>query len=225
MRKNERQPEPRLNLRGTQLYLNAFEAPKVQNRKLLAVVTLLAAVAALQSCGLARMIPLKERVPYVIKVEADATGAPTGKVTVTDAGVQQFQPTEAHLRYFLGRWSEDLLSVDNTSREIRLPQSYALLKGQALDDWKRYINEVAKPLDVLALDANYHQRAELISITFLSKETAMIRVKLTNNKGAPERRVQVNVTYALIPPTSDDDVYRNPIGLWITSFGVTNELA
>lgn len=225
MKKHERQPEPRLSLRGVHKYLNVFEAPQVANRRLLSAMVMMGAGCLAMGLGMFRMLPLKERVPYVVKVEADATGQPTGNVTVqADAGVMQFKPTEAHVRFFLGRWAEDLLSVDATSKDTRLPQSFALLKGQGLEDWKRYVNEDAKPLEVLVKDPTYRQRAELISITFLTQDTAMIRVKLTNNKGL-ERRVQVNVTYALIPPQSDKDVYRNPIGLWITTFGVTNELA
>lgn len=224
MKPEQRQPTPRVNLRGVQKYLNVVEGPRMENRRLLSLLIVAVLAVICQAVGFMLMLPLKERVPYVIQVEEDASGRPTGKVTVADSGVAAFTPSEAHMRYFLARWSEDLLSVDETSRTVRLPASYALLKGQALADWQRYITDVAKPLDVLATEPNYRQRAELISIAFLTDSTAMIRVKLTNSKGM-EKRVQINLNYAIVAPQSDADVYRNPIGLWITTFGVSDELA
>lgn len=220
----ERQPAPRLSLRGVQAYLNVVEAPQVQNRKLVSLLVMCVICLLLLSLGMVRMLPLKERVPYVVKVEQDAAGQPTGRVTVSDGDISAFEPTEAHIRYFLSRWAEDLLSIDANSRAVRLPASYAMLKGAALQDWNRYVMQDTRPLDRLASNPGYRQRAELISITFLGEKRAMIRVKLTTPDNQ-ERRVQLTVEYALIPPTTDAEVYRNPIGLWITAFGVTNELA
>lgn len=220
----DRQPDPNLLLRGVQRYLNVVEAPRTDNRRLMALLVLMTAAVVLLAVGMMRMLPLKERVPYVLQVEEDSMGRPTGRVAVRDGGLSKFTPSEASIRYFLGQWAGNLLTVDEQSRAARLPSSYALLKGQGIKDWQRYITEDAKPLDKLSESPTFRIRAELISITFLSDTTAMIRVKLTRENGT-ERRVQVNVTYAILPPESDEDVYRNPIGLWITEFGVTNELA
>lgn len=220
---NTRQVDPRINLRGVQKYLNVVEAPQIEKRRLLALLLMLVGAVLMLSVGMMRMLPLKERVPYVVKVEEDKMGNPTGRVEVAEAGIAKFQPSEASIRYFLGKWALDLMTVDEQTREVRLPASYALLKGQAITDWKRYVSETGKPLELLTADPEYRMRAELISIAFLNESTAMIRVKLTQQN--QERRVQLTVNYALLPPESDADVFRNPIGLWITTFGVNNELA
>jgi type IV secretory pathway component VirB8 len=220
---NPRQVDPRISLRGVQKYLNVVEAPQIEKRRILAALLLMGAALLMLSLGMMRMLPLKERVPYVIKVEEDQMGSPTGRVDVVEGGIAKFQPSEASIRYFLGKWAVDLLTVDERTREVRLPSSYALLKGDAIGDWKRYVSDTGKPLELLAENPAYRMRAELISISFLNESTAMIRVKLTTRN--EERRVQLNVNYALLPPESDADVLRNPIGLWITTFGVNNELA
>lgn len=222
--KTPRQADPRISLRGVQKYLNVVEAPQIEKRRLLALLLLLVAAILMMSLGILRMLPLKERVPYVVKVEEDRMGNPTGRVEVAEGGIAKFQPSEASIRYFLGKWAVDLLTVDEQTRDVRLPASYGLLKGQAIADWNRYVGETGKPLEMLAKNVNYRVRAELISIAFLNKSTAMIRVKLTQQNGQ-ERRVQLTVNYALLPPESDADVYRNPIGLWITTFGMNDELA
>lgn len=215
----QRQPAPNMNLGAVQRLLNEVEAPKVQNRRLLGALIAVSVVCLAQGIGIMAMLPLKERIPYAVEVETA-----TGNVAVSDRLAQKFEVQETNIRYFLGRWSENLLSVDENSRGVRLPASYAMLKGDALADWQRYVTTQGGPLQILAENPEYRQRAELISITFLSDKSAMIRVKLTNANGE-ERRVQVNVTYVLVPPTSDEEVQRNPIGLWITTFGVQNELA
>jgi len=225
-KQSSKQPPPRHSLRGLHKYLNIVEAPKVENRRLMALLIGLVAAVCLLSFGMLRMLPLKERVPYVVKVEADAQGRPTGNVSVSMAGVDMFRPGEANIRYFLGKWAIDLLSVDERSRSLRLPSSFSMLKGAALDDWKRYVEREDGALKILAADPSVKVRVELISIAFLSEKTALIRVKLVSNKrSVPDRRVQVTVDFAIIPPKTDEEVYRNPIGLWIMSFGVNNELA
>lgn len=220
---SERQPAPRINLRGVQKFLNVVEAPQIEKRRLLGLLVAMAVAIVLLSLGMMRMLPLKERIPYVLRVEVDAKGHETGKVEVSESGVAAFKPTEAHTRYFLGKWAIDLLSIDERSKEVRLPATYALMKGQGIKDWRDYVNGNAKPLQVLTKNPDFRQRAELISIAFLTEETALIRVKLTSNNGR-ERRVQLTLNYATLPPTTDADVYRNPIGLWITTFGVNDEL-
>jgi len=217
-------PAPSLNLRGARQYVSAIEAPAMANRRL--IVLLFAAIAAVVALALAilLMLPLKERIPYTVEVEVDASGKPTGRVAVSEATMARFQPQEAHIRYFLARWVEDLMTVDETSRTHRLPRSYALCRGDALTDWQRYVSEQGRPLKILSETPGYRQTAQLISIQFLSESTALIRVKLTNNRNA-EKRVQITVSFALLPPRTDEEVYRNPIGLWITKFGVADELA
>jgi len=218
------QPAPRLSLRGMQKYLNVVEAPKLENRRLSLLVVALAVAVFMLSAGLFLMLPLKERIPYVVQVEADATGQRTGRVTVSDGRVEQFTPDEANIRYFLGKWAIDLLTIDNISRSVRLPASYGLLKGDALRDWRRFITETEKPMARLAEKPSLRQRAELISLTFLNRNTVMIRVKLTTNDHQKERRVQITLNYAMVSPKTEEEVYRNPIGIWITTFGVNDEL-
>lgn len=215
---------PRMTLRGVHTYLNAIEAPRAANRRLVFLIVLLGTAVLAQALGFMMLLPLKERVPYPIKIDMDSRGQPTGSVTVVDQPMMSWTPAEANIRYFLARWAENLVSVDERSKDTRLPASFAMLKGQAMGDWQTYVQTQGKPLEKLSADPATREMAEVISISFLSEGSAMIRVKITDRRGA-SRRVQINLNYALIPPSSDEEVYRSPIGLWIVSFGVVNELA
>lgn len=216
---------PRISLRGVEKWLGVIEAPRIHNTRMTTALIVVAGVALLEGIGLWRMLPLKERVPYVVKEEIDASGKPTGHISISETGVAKFQVSEAHVRYYLREWAENLLTVDESTERLRLPASYKLLRGSALQDWQRYVRVQAKPIDALTADPSYRVKADLISINFIVPgKTAMLRVQLTDNKGN-QKRVVVNLDFALITPSTDEDVYRNPIGLWITSFGVSNELA
>jgi type IV secretory pathway component VirB8 len=220
----ERHPAPRLQLRALQKWLNVVEAPRIENRRLLSITLVIAAVAVAEGVALAGLTPLKERVPYSVEVETDANGMRTGNVVATNKMAQQFVPDENNLRYFLGKWAIDLTTVDEFTRDVRLPNSYLLMRGKGMADWNYYVREQAKPTARLSANPALRERAELVSISFLSDDTAMIRVKLTG-ANREERRIQLTVTFATLQPSTEADVQRNPIGLWITSFGVNNELA
>lgn len=217
-----RQPKPRISLRGLQKYLDVVEAPKVENRKLVGALIIMAVAMLLMGAGMYRMLPLKERVPYVVVDEVDSSGQPTGRVEVREGGMSHFQPQQAHLRYHLNQWVQDFLSIDEYTESVRLPRSNAMLRGQALNDWRVYLASTHQPIERLRQNPEYRERAEVISMNFLNESTVLIRVKLTTRNGT-ERRLSINLQTAIIPPTTDDEVYRNPIGLWITTFGVSNE--
>jgi len=219
------QKPPNVSLRNLNKYLNVVEAPKLENRRVWLMLFALTGAVLLMAIGIMRMLPLKERIPYVIQVETNHRGEHTGNVTVNTSGARSFTPEEVHIRYFLGKWAINLLTIDERSRTIRLPETQVLLRGDALRDWSRYITETERPLHKLVENPAFRQRAELISITFLSEKTIMIRAKLTDNQARKERRVQITLNFALLPPASETEIFRNPIGLWITTFGVNDELA
>jgi len=215
---------PRINLRAAFKVVNAIEMPKARNRRLGILATLLAGAVAAQALAFIKVMPLKERVPYTITAEIGSDGKATGAVSVTDANVARWSPGENNIRYFLARWAENLLTIDEKTRDERLPASYALLRGQAMADWSDWVQNQGKPLERLSQKPDLREQAQVISIAFLTENSILIRMRIVDNKGNA-RRVQINLNYALLPVTSEVDVYRNPIGLWITSFGVNNELA
>jgi len=209
-------------MRGMQKFLNVVEAPRIENRRILAILLFQCVAIVAMAIGIGRMLPLKERMPYVVQEEVDSSGAPTGRVQVIEGGMGLFTPTEAHLRYYLNQWVQDFLTIDEFTERMRLPRSYGMLRGQALEDWRVYLQSSHRPLERLALNPEFRERAEVISMNFVSDSTALIRVKLISRNGS-ERRLSINLETAIIAPTTDEDIYRNAIGLWITSFGVSNE--
>lgn len=217
-------PRPRVDLRALFKVNNVTVAPQVQNRRLFVLLVLSFGINGVLAVGLAQLAPLKEKIPYMVDREVDHLGVPTGRVSVSNRQARNFVADEKNIRYFLREWAVNIASIDELSRGYRLPSSYAYMKGQGLKDWRSYIGEQSRTLEKLTADPTYRQKAEIITTTLLTDETALIRVKLTDTKGM-EKRVLVTATFILIPMDGDKDESRNPIGLWITNFNVNDELA
>lgn len=210
-------PRPRTNLRGMQTYLNLLEAPRVERRRQTAIIAALAFAVAAMATTIAVMAPLKERVPYFLEVERA-----TGRVELSDQAARQYVPDEAAIRYFLGRWVVDAYSIDDALRP-RLQNAYSYMRGEAGPQFERLILQNEDPLGKLSGNPQYRRSVEIVSPPQIVAEgSALIRIALVEGRTVVGRR-QINLKYALIPPTKDEELLRNPIGLWITDFSAVNE--
>lgn len=210
--------KPRVSHQAMQRYLNEVEAPRAENRRYLGVIALLAMTSLTLAIGLAITAPLKEKVPYFVEVEST-----TGRVDVSNQVAKAFEPTEASVRYFVGRWVVDTFTIDEASRSQRLPASYALMRGAAVDQWRRLILEGEDPIGKLDSNALYRRNVEIVAPPqVVSDSSIIVRIALVEGRRVVARK-QVSLRFALIPPETDEDLLRNPIGLWLTDFGVVNE--
>lgn len=211
-----RQTAPQLSHRALRSYMQLGEGERLQGRRWFVFTLILAFIAFVLAITLLRLVPLKERVPYFVEVDRV-----TGEVRESERVITQFTPDETSIRYHLARWSENLLIVDQHSRDLRLPETARLLRGDAVPQWRAFIQR-EQPVQKLVDDPLYRRNVRLISLAFLSDETALVRLEVTDNRGV-SRRVQLTVSYVIIPPKSEDDVMRNPLGLWVINFSVTDE--
>jgi type IV secretory pathway component VirB8 len=215
---NEDRTPPGASLKGLEFWLHAFEAPRVQARRSLIVACLALIVVFAQGVAIMLMLPLKERVPYFIEAETS-----TGRVIASEKTAIQFKVDQINLRYHLGEWAKNLLTIDSRTKEYLLPASYILCRAGALEDWRRWVDETDKPLDKLVRNPTSRREALIVSVSFISNGVAQIRVVL-RERGKSDVRKAIIVHYAILPPTTDEEVHANPIGLNITNFTISDEL-
>jgi type IV secretory pathway component VirB8 len=218
----ENRTPPSATKEGYQRWLDVFEMPAVQARKMTLIAIGACTVAVMESFAIMAMLPLKEKVPYFVEVENA-----TGKVVASDQVATHFKPDEKNLRYFFGRWAENLMTIDTRTKDYLLPSSYVLLRGQALGDWQDWVEKRDMPLKKLAANPGLRREVRVSTITFIADGVALIRVTLSEaGPGASriESRKAITLHYSLIPPASDDDVMKNPLGINITNFTINDEL-
>lgn len=211
-------PPPNLNIGAVSKYLGAFDAPRAANRRLLTALVAACIGILVLAIGIMSMLPLKQRVPYFVTVN-DTTGA----VTASNQIATRFTPTQTSERYFLSQWVTNLLTIGPNSQSQGLPDSYSMLRGTALSEWSHFIFDNWKPLARLKQDPTLHVYPQVDAIGFLGNGSAVIRVSIHDSTGQFGKHLMVTVKFSILPPSTDAQIYHNPIGLWITHFEVANE--
>ncbi len=184
----------------------------------------LLALALLEGFALWQLIPLKERVPYFVEVERA-----TGRVVASEQVARSFSPDEANRRYFLKEWAQSLLTIDPVrSKSDLLPRARAMVRSKAVEQFDAWI-ERDQTLKRLVERPDLSRAAEVVSISFVpgAENVAMIRLVLTTRSkydSAVQDGKVLTVHYALVPPQTDEEILRNPIGLVITDFAIDNEV-
>lgn len=175
-----------------------------------------------QTVAIMQMLPLKERVPYFIDVETS-----TGRVTIADRVAHEFKPHDLNIKYHLKTWAENLYTLDSAlTQKHLLPAAAVMLRGKARDQYRTWLDE-ERPIERLQDSPPPYRSAEVISINFLTADdrVALIRIRAKERNGSLLKESQYSITahYVIAPPVSEEEAYKNPIGLYVTEFNVSKE--
>lgn len=189
-----------------------------------ALVAGLVAVALVQGFALSQLIPLKEKIPYWVEVEEAS-----GRVVASDRGAKTFTPDDNNKRYFIKEWVQSMFSMDQSrSRSLLLPKAKSMTRGKAIDQYSLWL-EKDRTIERMLDKPELSRAVEIRSISFVpgAENVAIIRAAF-RTAGVPgesgtEGRV-ITIHYALVPPQTDEEILRNPIGLFVTEFNVDNEV-
>lgn len=184
----------------------------------------LAAIALIEAITIMQMVPLKERVPYFVEVERV-----TGRVAASDQAARNFIPDENNRRFFIKEWVQSMFAIDQArSKEHLLPRARAMVRSKAIaqyDDWLNRDKTILRMVETPDLS----RTVEVRSISFVpgAESVAMVRVlfhtESKNTSKVTEGRV-ITINYVMVPPQTDEEILRNPIGLLITEFNVDSEV-
>jgi type IV secretory pathway component VirB8 len=203
-------------------YLSAFVGPIVRENRAWFVAFLLLLALIVQSLALFQLIPLKERVPYMVEVETA-----TGRVQLADNVLKKYNVTQGNVDYFLSQWTRWIESVNERSINIELPSAASWARGSAVKQLEDHLQrtEVTKRL---VKEPSRTQEAEVKTISYINEgKTALVRYDVVLRNNGTEilrtpRLLTAGVT--LISPEAGSLAEKiNPIGLTITSFSIANE--
>lgn len=185
----------------------------------LALFSLLGVVAL--AVALAGLAPLKSVVPYSIHVDKV-----TGETRAVGVTASVFTPDEKQKRFFLAKWAKQILTLDAFTTERDLSDAYSIVRGKAIEEFREYLS-VTQPIAKLRVDTTLTRSVQPSTIQFIGENIAMIRV-LTQTRSAndtePNKRYAILVHFAIEPPTTEAEILRNPIGMFITHFTISEEL-
>jgi len=207
--------------RPRQAWFEAYGVPVVERARyfVLAVVLALALLAA--AIALAVTVPLKSVVPYVI--DRNDSGA----VTPMPAAAQKYLPGASEKRYFIAQWAKKLLTIDRYFTETYLSEAYLATRGKATTEFTDWMQHNA-PIAALQRDPSLTRAVTISSVSLLQDDVALVRLSTERrsmaNPEAQRTRSVLTIHFVVQPPRTEEDLFRNPIGLFVSHFVVNEDL-
>lgn len=189
--------------------------------KRLSGVAIFASVAAL-ACALAlfMLMPLKTSVPYVVQVNKN-----TGEVTIPGSTSTVYVPTWANQAFFLRRWLTDLFTINRyLTVQVDDPRAQYFIRGNnAIAEYNAFRAE-DKTFARLAADPTLVRNVKILSLDPIAstQNGAVAQVLLTTiDQGRVVRQnLLVTLYFVILPPTTQAEMERDPIGIYITDFKI-----
>jgi type IV secretory pathway component VirB8 len=210
-------------------FFAAFIKPLSDKFVLLLILLVVSVVAITEGIGLIELIPMQERVPYFLEVERDATGNPTGRVERSTAIASKFTATEANKRYFINRWLQMVMPIDQKlTVKVNLPKAISWTRGNATNQLQDWVDKKEKIAERMERDPTLTRELDSASINFISDTVAIAHVTLIERSHGianpiPIRKV-LTIEHALVPLEKEEQEYENSIGLTITGFVVNDDM-
>lgn len=203
------------------LYHNAFIGPILRENRAWIVAFSMLVIAVCEAMVIYRMLPLKERVPYVMEVDAI-----TGRIEIADRVLTKLNVTQQNVDYFLRLWTTRKESLNATTL-TDIPKALAWTRGDAVKAFEDWVDK-AKPAESLAKDPGTIREVQHQTIGYINDgKVALVRYNLIERRNGVEvSRVPklLTATVALVPPPPDSKEERdNPIGLVISQFSISTE--
>ena len=195
------------------------------NRRMQLIAVLSSVAVIVLGLAIFAMAPLKQTVPFVVQVNKT-----TGEVVAPfQQSAQKYNPDWASKSFFVRRWIADLLTINNyTLATINDPRAQYFLRGQTaiaeFNNFRALDDTYAK----IAKDPAMVRTVEIKDFTPVAgvKNAAVANVVETTIKGGQTsvKNVLVTVYWTVFPLStlSPNELERDPIGLYITDFKISN---
>ena len=118
-----------------------------------------------------------------------------------------------------------MVALNPTLTKRQLISAYRTTRGVAQAQFKAWLRRY-NPFGRLMSDPTLRVSAQVVSVNFLGKGNAYIKMDATessNQMGGQVKvlRYAITVTYVIVPPTTVAGIYKNPEGIYETNFSIT----
>ena len=174
------------------------------------------------AASLYEIIPLHRPVPYNIQVDKV-----TGESVAVGISAKDAKATQQQKIWFISRWTKQLLTLDTFTTESALNEAYEAVRGKAIEEFRDFVH-ATQPIRQVSDNKNLSRTVTLVNAPqFLADNIAQVRV-ITERRSigvAPlTKRFILTIHFVLEPPSTDEEIMKNPIGLYITHFGISEEM-
>lgn len=164
------------------------------------------------------LIPLKSVETFQVnKVEG-------GRLVVDGAPVGYWNPDSDSIAYFISKWANSVFDINQSTIEQTIAESGEMAIGNATKQLQELRNK-NNPFSLLRESPGLVRTYEYKTINFIKDDVALLRFKTTTRflDRVTETTYAMTVTFVRIKPVTRQQVMRNPAGLFISNFNVTEE--
>jgi len=165
------------------------------------------------------LLPLKSVETFVI------TKTDGGRLVADGEPVGKWSPDSDSIAYFIGYWARNVFDINRSTVESTIAEASSMVVGNAIEQL-RDLRKRDNPLALLRDAPNLSRTYEYKTINFIRDDVALLRFKtITRIPGTQpkEQSYAMTVTFVRVKPTSREQVMRNPAGLFISNFNLTEE--
>jgi type IV secretory pathway component VirB8 len=182
------------------------------------VAGVLGTLAVIEALSILTMIPLKERIPYIVEINKT-----TSEVIVKDNLMKKFTPSDANKAFFIRGWVENMFTLDAArTKDYLLPAAALSLRGPAVEQYKALLLK-DKPIESLVENPLLSRHVKNININFVpGADVAIVRFVLETSSGQAitSANKSASIKFILVEKEVSET---NPIGFFITDVNVKDD--
>lgn len=212
-----------VNQAATQEYFARGSLQSVHIGHWKAIATVLAISLGFCGLGFSYLIPLKTvEIITVGKVEGGG-----GRIIV-EQGRTGWKADQDTIGYFLNSWTEATFDINFSTWKRNVERSAGMVTGVALEQLRElFKREEFNSASIISSKPNFVRTYEFISMNFIKDDVALIRFRLVSRQNAgapPETKVfALTANFSMTTPKTQQDAIKNPAGIYITSFNLSEE--
>lgn len=221
------QPDTAL-YKARKMFMDAMGDAHVSASRSFVLAMIFAVIAVIEAFAIKSMIPLKQMVPYVLKVEEKSGDVQHDREAAIPAA--QYEPDASVIDRDLFDFVKNLYAMNADAIPIITEmqnKAYAYTRERATAEFTDFIKK----------DQVYQRMAKTPGLVRTVKKTTMshrpdapvVLIRFTSTertKATPEgitRNWVMQVTYVRVQPTDKDELDRNPLGIYLTNFDIQEE--
>jgi type IV secretory pathway TrbF-like protein len=117
--------------------------------------------------------------------------------------------------------------VEPNTVTSNLTQAYEFLRGPAIERFTTEIINDRKPIERSKKDLTYRVSVSVISTNVLTDGRALVRFKTKETARNLDKPIEatwaLNIQTSFDPPKTEEEIFKNPIGIYIIDFSLARE--
>lgn len=209
------------DLKNMRAWFERYGHHYVERNRYATLAIIMTGVSVALAAGIVTMLPLKTVAPYVIAVD-NTTGKPDARL----ATAQSYKPGEKEIQYFLARFASLMWEVDKYKSQQNLVEAASMTVDEGASKLNAWINET-NIFGRLRENETLTRTVAISSVTPIQEGAAIIRfttVERALNVPESTKKWLLTVHYKTIAPTTDADILKNPLGLYIHNLTIQEDL-